>query len=116
MNMQKTIQERNKTVDELEQKLRDSELEKQKAEELTGTLKIELQPLRGQVVSLKDRLQAVTKDLELVTSGKFEGGFRWKVFRLDVEIVIALRFCSTVWLQGKSEKNTINDLSASLTS
>ncbi|XP_067050248.1 kinesin-like protein KIF20B [Acropora muricata] len=68
MNMQKTIQERNKSVDELEQKLRDSELEKQKAEELTGTLKIELQPLRGQVVSLKDRLQAVTKDLELVTS------------------------------------------------
>ncbi|KAK2570806.1 Kinesin-like protein KIF20B [Acropora cervicornis] len=68
MNMQKTIQERNKSVDELEQKLRDSELEKQKAEELTGALKIELQPLRGQVVSLKDRLQAVTKDLELVTS------------------------------------------------
>ena len=116
MNMQKTIQERNKSVDELEQKLRDLELEKQKAEELTGTLKTELQPLRGQVVSLKDRLQAVTKDLELVTSGKFEGDFLWKVFRLDVEIVIALRFCSTVWLQGKSEKNTINDLSASLTS
>ena len=73
--MQKTIQERNQSVDELEQKLRNSELEKQKAEELAGTLKIELQPLRGQVVSLKDRLQGVTKHLELVTSSEFEGDF-----------------------------------------
>ena len=72
MNMQKTIQERNKSLDELEQKLRDSELEKQKSEKLAQTLKNELEPLRGQKDSLEEKLKTVTKDLELVTSGEFD--------------------------------------------
>ena len=70
--MQKTIQERNKSLDELEQKLRDSELEKQKSEKLAQTLKNELEPLRGQKGSLEEKLKTVTKDLELVTSGEFD--------------------------------------------
>lgn len=67
--MQKTIQERNKSVDELEQKLRDAGLEQQKSKENSQTLKNQLESLREQKVSLEEKLGAMKKDMEIVTTG-----------------------------------------------
>lgn len=70
--MQKTIQERNKSVDELEQKLRDAGLEHQKSKENSQTLKNQLESLREQKVSLDEKLEAMKKDMEIVTTGNLE--------------------------------------------
>lgn len=70
--MQKTIQERNKSVDELEQKLRDAGLEQQKSKENSQTLKNQLESLREQKVSLEEKLEAMKKDMEIVTTGNLE--------------------------------------------
>ena len=67
--MQKTIQERNKSVDELELKLRAADLEQQKSKDLTQVLKNQLESLRDQKGSLEDKLEALTKDMKIVTSG-----------------------------------------------
>ena len=67
--MQKTIQERNKSVDELELKLRAADLAQQKSKDLTQVLKNQLESLRDQKGSLEDKLEALTKDMKIVTSG-----------------------------------------------
>lgn len=67
--MQKTIQERNKSVDDLELKLRTADLEQQKSKDLTQVLKNQLESLREQKGSLEEKLEALTKDMKIVTSG-----------------------------------------------
>ena len=68
-SMQKTIQERNKSVDELEAELRATNLEQQKSKNLTQVLKEKLESLREQKGSLERKLEALTKDMKIVTSG-----------------------------------------------
>ena len=69
MSMQKTIQERNKSVDELEEKLHATDFELQKSKDLTQVLKNQLESLREQKGAMEDKLEALTKDMDIVTSG-----------------------------------------------
>ena len=64
MSMQKTIQERNHSVDELEEKLRAANWENQRMKERTTTLTKEVELLTEQKGSLEGRL-------ELLSSGMY---------------------------------------------
>ena len=78
--MQKTIEERNKTIDEQEQELREARLRQGKSEELnqtvTGQLKTKEEKSKEQVGILTDQLESLGEEksslegrLRLVTSG-----------------------------------------------
>lgn len=80
MSMQKTIEERNKTIDEQEQKLREASLKQGKSEELNQTvteqLKTEQEKSKEQIRTLTDQLKSLREEksslegrLRLVTSG-----------------------------------------------
>ena len=80
MSMQKTIEERNKTVDEYEQKLREANLKQGKSEvhnrAMTHQLKSEQEKSNEQIRTLTEQLKALGEDksslerrLGLVTSG-----------------------------------------------
>ena len=67
--MQKTIEERNRTLDTLEKTLGDSSLELEKSKERTISQNDQLKKLNQEKRSLEDRLDTLTKKLELLTSG-----------------------------------------------
>lgn len=80
--MQKTIEERNKTIDEQEQKLREANLKQGKSKEqnqtITDQLKSEQEKSKEQIRTLTEQLKAIRKEkssleerLRLVTSGIF---------------------------------------------
>lgn len=80
MSMQKTIEERNKTIDEQEQKLREASLKQGKSEELNQTvtdqLKTKEEKSKEQIGILTDQLKSLREEksslegrLRLVTSG-----------------------------------------------
>ena len=77
MSMQKTIEERNKSIDKLDQKLRDANMEanteQQKWKELSQSLTNQLESLRQQKGVLEGKLEVMTKKMELVTSGMYSG-------------------------------------------
>ena len=78
--MQKTIEERNKTIDEQEQKLREASLKQGKSEELNQTVRDQLKSkqekskeeigiLTDQVKSLREEKSSLEGRLRLATSG-----------------------------------------------
>ena len=67
--MQKIIEERNRTLDTLEKTLGDSSLELEKSKERTISQNDQLKKLNQEKRSLEDRLDTLTKKLELLTSG-----------------------------------------------
>ena len=80
ISMQKTIEERNKTIDEQEQKLREASLKQGKSEELNQTVtdqlkskqeksKEEIGILTDQVKSLREEKSSLEGRLRLATSG-----------------------------------------------
>ena len=80
MDMQKTIEERNKTIDEQERKLREASLKQGKSEELnqtvTGQLKTEQEQSKEEIRTLTEQLKSVREEkssleerFRIVTSG-----------------------------------------------